>query len=40
MRRKNKLTTRREVSAAIGQRYRVADLIAKKLILDEFTKVG
>jgi len=39
MRRKIKLTTRRELSTAIGQRYRAADRIAKKLILDEFTKV-
>jgi hypothetical protein len=39
MRSKIKLTTRRELSAAIGQRYRTADRIAKKLILDEFTKV-
>ena len=39
MRRKIKLTTRRELTTAVGQRYRVADRTAKKLILDEFTKI-
>src|SRR6266498_1668428 len=39
MRRRIKLTTRKELSAAIGQRYRAADRKSKKLILDEFTKV-
>jgi hypothetical protein len=37
MRRKIKLTTRRELTTAVGQRYQAADRIAKKLILDEFT---
>jgi len=39
MRRRIKLTTRRELAAAIGQRYRTGDRKSKKLILDEFTKV-
>ena len=39
MRRKIKLTTRRELTTAVGQRYQAADRIAKKLILDEFTKI-
>lgn len=39
MRRRIKLTTRKELSAAISQRYRAADRKTKKLILDEFTKV-
>jgi hypothetical protein len=39
MRRKIKLTTRRELTTAVGQRYQVADRTAKKLILDEFTKI-
>ena len=39
MRRRIKLTTRKELSAAISQRYRAADRKSKKLILDEFTKV-
>jgi hypothetical protein len=39
MRRRIKLTTRRELTAAISQRYRAADRKNKKLILDEFTKV-
>src|SRR3981081_2965831 len=39
MRRRIKLTTRRELTAAIGQRYRTADRTNKKAILDEFTKV-
>jgi hypothetical protein len=34
-----KLTTRRELTAAISQRYRAADRNGKKLILDEFVKV-
>jgi len=33
------LTTRRELTTAVGQRYQAADRIAKKLILDEFTKI-
>jgi hypothetical protein len=39
MRRRIKLTTRRELTATIIQRYRAADRADKKLILDEFTKV-
>jgi hypothetical protein len=39
MRRRIKLTTRKELSAAISQRYQTADRKSKKLILDEFTKV-
>src|SRR5258708_5741562 len=39
MRRRIKLTTRRELTSAISQRYRIADRSSKKLILDEFTKV-
>ena len=39
MRRRVKLTTRRELTTAISQRYRTADRTNKKLILDEFTKV-
>lgn len=39
MRRRIKLMTRKELSAAISQRYRAADRKSKKLILDEFTKV-
>ena len=39
MRRYIKLTTRRELTVAISQRYRAADRTSKKLILDEFTKV-
>jgi hypothetical protein len=39
MRRRIKLTTRKELTAAISQRYRTADRKNKKLILDEFTKV-
>jgi hypothetical protein len=34
-----KTTTRRELTAAISQRYRAADRNEKKLILDEFVKV-
>ena len=36
MRRQIKLTTRRELAAAISQRYQAADRNGKKLILDEF----
>ena len=39
MRGQIKLTTRRELTAAISQRYRAADRNGKKLILDEFVKV-
>jgi len=39
MRRRIKLSTRREVTAAIRQRYQAANRAGKKLILDEFTKV-
>ena len=39
MRRRIKLTTRRELTATISQRYQTADRQSKKLILDEFTKV-
>jgi hypothetical protein len=39
MRRVVKLTTRKELTAAIRQRYREADRRSKKPILDEFTKV-
>ena len=39
MKRRIKLTTRRELTVAISQRYRTADLKNKKLILDEFTKL-
>ena len=39
MRRRIKLTTQRELTAAISQRYRTADRMGKNLILDEFTKV-
>src|SRR5215472_14789626 len=39
MRRNIKLTTRRELTTAVGQRYQAADRKAKKLILDEFTKI-
>jgi|ERR1035437_4036309 len=39
MRRRIKLTTRRDLTAAISQRYSTADRQNKKLILDEFTKV-
>lgn len=34
------LTTRRELTAAIRQRYQVADRVGKKMILDEFTQVS
>jgi hypothetical protein len=33
------LTTRRELTVAIRQRYQVADRSGKKMILDEFTEV-
>ena len=39
MRGRVKLSTRRELRAAIRQRYQGADRAGKKLILDEFTKV-
>jgi hypothetical protein len=39
MRRQIKLTTRRELTAAISQRYQAADRNGKKLILDEFVKL-
>lgn len=39
MRRRIKLTTRRELTTAISERYQRADRSSKKLILDEFTKV-
>jgi hypothetical protein len=39
MRRRIKLTTRRELTAAIRQRYQAADRVGKKMILDEFTQV-
>jgi len=39
MRRPLSLETRRELSAAIAERYRVADRQSKKAILDEFVKV-
>ena len=39
MRRQIKLTTRRDLTAAISQRYRAADRNGKKLILDEFVKL-
>src|SRR5215831_16192036 len=39
MRRRIRLTTRRELTAAIRQRYQVADRAGKKIILDEFTEV-
>jgi len=38
MRRQIKLTTRRDLTAAISQRYQAADRNGKKLILDEFVK--
>src|ERR1700757_2249217 len=39
MRRQIKLTTRKELTAAIRQRYQSTDRKSKKLILDEFIKV-
>ena len=33
------MTTRRELTAAIKQRYQAADRVGKKMILDEFTQV-
>jgi hypothetical protein len=33
------LTTRRELTAAIRQRYQAVDRPSKKMILDEFTQV-
>src|ERR1035437_7790432 len=38
MRRRIRLTTRRELTAAIRQRYQAADRVGKKMILDEFTQ--
>jgi hypothetical protein len=40
MKRRIKLTTRRELTEAVRQRYQVADRRGKRLILDEFTKVA
>lgn len=39
MRRRIRLSTRRELTVAIRQRYQVADRVGKKMMLDEFTKV-
>ena len=39
MRRRIRLTTRRELTAAIRQRYQAANRAGKKMILDEFTQV-
>src|ERR1039457_4605348 len=39
MRRRIRLSTRRELTAAIRQRYQAADRVGKKMILDEFTQV-
>ena len=39
MRRQINLTTRRDLTSAISQRYQAADLNGKKLILDEFVKL-
>jgi hypothetical protein len=39
MRRQIKLTTRRDLTAAISRRYQAADRNGKKLILDEFVKL-
>ncbi len=39
MRRSISLTTRQELTVAIGERYRAADRKGKKAILDEFAKV-
>jgi len=39
MRGQTKMTTRRELTAVISQRYRAADRHGKKLILDEFVNV-
>lgn len=39
MRERIKLRTRRELIAAIRQRYQAADRSSKKVILDEFIKV-
>ncbi len=39
MRRQIKLTTRRELTTAISQRYQTANRNGKKLILDEFVKL-
>ena len=40
MKRPITLSTRRELTAAVRQRYLAADRNGKKLILDEFTKVA
>jgi hypothetical protein len=40
MRRRIKLTTRKELTAAIRERYHGADRMGKKVILDEFTQVS
>jgi hypothetical protein len=40
MKRPITLNTRRELTAAVSQRYQAADRNGKKLILDEFTKVA
>ena len=40
MKRAITLSTRRELTAAVSQRYLAADRNGKKLILDEFTKVA
>ena len=39
MRREIRLTTRRELTGAVRQRYQAADRAGKKMILDEFTQV-
>jgi len=39
MRREIRLTTRRELTEAVRQRYQAADRAGKKMILDEFTQV-
>jgi len=39
MRKPVSLETRRELSAAVAERYRAADRLGKKAILDEFVKV-
>jgi hypothetical protein len=40
MKRPITLDTRRELTAAVSERYQAADRNGKKLILDEFTKVA
>jgi len=39
MRRRIKLSARRELTTVIRQRYQSADRVGKKMILDDFTKV-